>query len=205
MTGTDDASLQPAVAAEYLALADLLASASEDDWNTPSLCDGWRVREVIAHLTMPARYDQGAFMAELRARDFDFGRLSNEIAERDAHLATEDLVANLRADALLHWAPPEGGYHGALNHVAIHGLDVTVPLGIERRPSDETMRVVLDDLTAGGIHEHFGTVITGRKVEATDLHWSYGSGSLLRATAGDLALMLCGRTIPPGQREGEPL
>jgi hypothetical protein len=67
------------------------------------------------------------------------------------------------------------------------------------------MRVVLDDLTAGGIHEHFGTVITGRKVEATDLHWSYGSGSLLRATAGDLALMLCGRTIPPGQREGEPL
>ena len=62
---------------------------------------------------MPARYDQESFMAELRARDFDFGRLSNEIAVRDAQLATEELVANLRADTLLHWAPPEGGYHGS--------------------------------------------------------------------------------------------
>ena len=32
---TDDTSLQPAVAAEYLALADVLASVSAGDWDTP--------------------------------------------------------------------------------------------------------------------------------------------------------------------------
>ena len=42
---TDDADLQPAVAAEFLALADLLDPATEAQWDTPSLCAGWRVRE----------------------------------------------------------------------------------------------------------------------------------------------------------------
>jgi uncharacterized protein (TIGR03083 family) len=202
---TDDANLQPTVAAEYLALADTLDAATDAEWNSPSLCDRWRVREVIAHLTMPARYDQEAFMAELRARNFDFGRLSNEIAARDAQLPTDELGANLRSDVLLHWAPPEGGYHGALNHVVIHGLDATAPLGLQRRPPDETMRVILEDLTEGNGHAHFGTVITGRRLEANDLDWSYGSGSGLRGTATDLALTLCGRTLPPGRLEGEPL
>ena len=202
---TDDAALQPAVAAEYLALAGVLASASDADWDAPSLCEGWRVREVIAHLTMPARYDEQSFTAELRAHNFDFGRLSNEIAARDAQLKTEELVANLHAETLLHWTPPGGGYRGALNHVVIHGLDVTVPLGLERRPPDETMRVVLDDLTEGGVHEHFGTAIEGRRLEASDLDWSYGSGPTLRGAAADLALVLCGRTIPPGRFRGELL
>jgi hypothetical protein len=37
---------------------------------------------VVAHLTMPARYSEGAFIAELRDCDFDFTRLSNQIATR---------------------------------------------------------------------------------------------------------------------------
>lgn len=201
---TDDASLQPVVAAEFLALADLLESASDAQWDTSSLCEGWRVREVIAHMTMAARYPDEKFMAELRRYDFDFGRLSNEIASRDAVLPTNELMANLRSDTMQHWAPPGGGYHGALNHVVIHGLDVTVPLGVPRRSPDETIRIVLDDLTQGDVHARFGTSIEGRSLQATDLDWSYGSGSPLRGAAEDLALVLCGRILPPGRMEGEP-
>jgi uncharacterized protein (TIGR03083 family) len=202
---TDDASLQPLVAAECLALAAVLEGLTEDDWEIPSLCEGWRVREVVAHLTMPSRYDEDAFMAELHARDFDFGRASNEIAARDAELPTVQLLACLRSDALLHWTPPGGGYHGALNHAVIHGLDVTVPLEVERRPPDETMRTVLDDLTVGGVHAHFGTSITGRRLEASDLDWSHGSGRVLRGPAAELALLLCGRAVTPGRVTVEPL
>jgi uncharacterized protein (TIGR03083 family) len=190
-----DADLQTAVAAQFRTLADLLDSATEAQWDTPSLCAGWRVREVIAHMTMAARYTEEEFMAELRQRDFDFDRLSNEIASRDAELPTSELVAGLRSEVMQHWTPPGGGYHGALNHVVIHGLDVTVPLQVPRTSPDDTMRVVLDDLTAGGVHEHFGTHIDGC-LEATDLDWSYGSGRALRGTAEDIALVLCGRTVP---------
>src|ERR1700759_5730199 len=144
---TVDADLQPAVAAEFLALADLLDSATQAQWDTPSLCEGWRVREVVAHMTMAARYPEDQFMAELRRCDFDFGRLSNEIASRDAALPPGELVADLRSEVMRHWAPPGGGYQGALNHVVIHGLDVTVPLGLPRRSPDFTILSFLDDLT----------------------------------------------------------
>ena len=202
---TNDAGLQPAVAAEFLALAGLLDSAAVAQWDTPSLCAGWRVREVIAHMTMAARYSEEEFMAELRRCDFDFGRLSNELAARDAELPASELVASLRAEVMQHWTPPGGGWHGALNHVVIHGLDVTVPLGVPRRSPGATIRVVLDDLTAGGVHGHFGTSIEGRSLRATDLDWSYGSGPALHGPAGYLALELCGRTVPEGRLEGNPL
>ena len=201
----DDAYLHPAVAAEFLALADLLDGASDAQWDTPSLCEGWRVREVIAHLTMAARYSEDEFMIELRNCDFDFGRLSNRIASRDAELPANDLVASLRADVMHRWVPPGGGYHGALNHVVIHGLDMTVPLGMQRPLVEGTIRVVLDDLTEGGGHAHFGIDLDGRSLESTDLDWSYGSGPALRGAARDLALVICGRAIPDRRFEGEPL
>jgi uncharacterized protein (TIGR03083 family) len=202
---TDGAFLQPAVAAEFTSLAGLLASASGAQWDTWSLCAGWRVREVVAHLTMAARYPEQDFMAELQRYGFDFTRLSNEIAGRDANLPVDQLVACLRSEVMQHWTPPGGGYHGALNHVVIHGLDVTVPLGVPRRSPDETIRVVLDDLTRDGGHAHFGIAVDGRCLQATDLDWSYGSGTALRGTAGDLALALCGRAVPGGRLDGEPL
>jgi uncharacterized protein (TIGR03083 family) len=202
---TEDADLQPVVAAEFVALADLLDSATAAQWDTPSLCAGWRVREVVAHMTMAARYREDEFMAELRRCDFDFGRLSNEIAARDAGLPASEHVANLRSDVMQHWTPPGGGYHGALNHVVIHGLDITVPLGVPRRSPDGTIRIILDDLTRGGVHEHFGTNVEGRSLQATDLDWSYGSGPPLRGRAEELAVMLCGRILPAGRIDGEPL
>jgi uncharacterized protein (TIGR03083 family) len=153
-------------------------------------------------MTMPARYGEEEFMAELERCGFDFTRLSNEIATSDATLPAAELVANLRADALHHWTPPGGGYHGALNHVVIHSLDVTVPLGVPRRSPDETIRIVLDDLTEGAGHAHFGIEIHGRRLSATDLDWSYGSGSELRGPAEDLALVMCGRTVGDGRLEG---
>jgi uncharacterized protein (TIGR03083 family) len=109
---TDDAALQSVVAAEFVALADLLSAASVSEWDTPSLCEGWRVREVIAHLTMAARYTEEQFMAELGRYNFDFTRLSNEIATRDAELPVADLVASMRADTMHHWTPPAAGTTG---------------------------------------------------------------------------------------------
>jgi uncharacterized protein (TIGR03083 family) len=201
----DDAYLQPTVAAELTSLANLLDKASNAQWDTASLCAGWRVREVVAHMTMAARYPQEQFMAELQRCGFDFTRLSNEIAARDANLPSGELIANLRSEVMQHWAPPGGGYHGALNHAVIHGLDVTVPLGAPRLAPDETIRVILEDLTEGDVNARFGMDIAGRHLQATDLDWSFGAGPMLRGPAADLALAICGRSVAPGRLEGAPL
>ena len=146
MTTPTDTDLQRAVAAEFLALADLLDTLPDGGWDTPSLCDGWRVREVVAHLTMPARYSAAQFGAELRDCGGDFTRLSNRVASRDAALSRSTLVEGMRDEVMHRWTPPGGGYAGALNHVVIHGLDITVPLGVPRRSPGDTIRVLLDDL-----------------------------------------------------------
>src|SRR5690349_22550344 len=106
---TNDADLQPAVAAEFQALAGLLDSATGAQWDTWSLCAGWRVREVVAHMTMAARYSEAEFMAELQRYGFDFTRLSNEVAGRDAKLPTSQLVDCLRSEVMARWTPPGGG------------------------------------------------------------------------------------------------
>jgi uncharacterized protein (TIGR03083 family) len=202
---TDDADLQPALAKSFLDLADLLDSISDAEWDTPSLCEGWRVREVIAHLTMAARYSEEAFMTELRDCDFDFPLLSNRIAGRDANLLPAELVNDLRADIMQHWTPPGGGHIGALTHVVIHGLDITVALGVPRRSTDEAIVVVLENLTSGNGSAHFGVNVDARSLQATDLDWTYGTGPPLRGAAGDLALVLCGRSVPYAHLDGQPL
>ena len=81
-----DADVAAAIADEYCALAELFEATDPAVWDAPSLCEGWRTREVVAHMTMPARYSGPAFMAELEAAGGDFTRLSNTVAARDGAL-----------------------------------------------------------------------------------------------------------------------
>jgi uncharacterized protein (TIGR03083 family) len=196
--------LQAAVTAEFLRLAGLLEELPDSRWETPSLCAGWGIREVVAHLSMAVRYSASEFMAELEDCEGDFTRLSNRVATRDAALPAATLIGNLRDDVMHRWTPPGGGQAGALNHVVIHGLDITVPLGITERPPNETMQAVLDHLTHGGAHAYFGFDLAGLRLETTDLEWSFGSGAPLRGTAADLALHICGRTVPASVVRNQP-
>lgn len=195
-----DGDLQQAAASELLELAALLEGTSDDGWDAPSLCEGWRVREVVAHLTVPARYSAEQFGAELSALGGDADRLANELADRDQALGPVALVADLRSEAVLGWHPP-GHRVGAVSHAVIHGLDVTVPLGAGRRPPDDTLECVLDDLASGGSHVSFGVELAGVRLEATDLDWAFGEGTTVRASAAGLVLWLCGRELEPGLTE----
>src|SRR5437588_12757170 len=110
---TNDADLQPAVAAEYLALADLLASATDTQWDAPSLCAGWRVREVVAHMTMPFRYSTPRFLGEMVRSGGNFARMADRVARRDARAPIGELLAGWRSNEDSPWQPPGGGLEGA--------------------------------------------------------------------------------------------
>lgn len=193
---TTDAELTALVRQGYQELADLLEGFRVERWDEPSLCEGWRVREVVAHMTMPVRYDQAAFMAELEAAGYDFTKLSNTVAARDSSLPTETFVAQLRDGTMASWTPPEGGAMGALSHLVIHGLDVTVALDVPRPFPDESVVTILDELTEGGKNVHFGTDLEGCAFEATDLDWRFGTGPAQRAPADRILVHLCGRRVP---------
>jgi uncharacterized protein (TIGR03083 family) len=191
--------LQPLVGDSYARLADSLEQLDPGAWDSPSLCEGWRVREVIAHVTMPARLTAEQFGAELTAVNGDFQLLSDTIATRDSGLPIAEQLANLRSPVLAAWQPPGGGEIGALNHAVVHGLDVTNALQLPRACSEATARVILDSLTEGGIAARFGVNLDGVRLEATDLDWSWGSGRAVSASAAELISLLGHRTLPDGR------
>ncbi len=187
--------LQDLVGDSYRRLADQLR---DQDWDHPSLCVGWRVRELIAHVTMPARYTAEQFGLELATANGDFTLLSNLMAARDGELSVAELLADLSSPVLAGWQPPGGGALGALNHVVVHGLDATNALGLPRACSDEAARIILDELAGGGA-ERFGVQLAGLRLVASDLDWQFGSGRTITGGAGELISLACHRTLSDGR------
>ncbi len=181
---------------QFRSLADELERQGEAIADQPSLCDGWTVANVVAHVTMAARYDPAAFGKELEAAGFDFDALSNTVAHRDGQLPLSKLLADLRSDTMATWIPPGGGGIGALSHVVIHSLDITVPNSLARTVDDAAIALVLRAMTEGGLAERFGRTAKGHLLVATDLDFTSGHGSPIRATAADLVLALANRPRP---------
>jgi uncharacterized protein (TIGR03083 family) len=202
--GTETGTAQE-IATEYQALADLLERGGPAVWDAPSLCEGWRTREVVAHMTVPARYDGPAFMAELEASGGDFTSLSNMMAARDGALPEAALLADLRSPVLHAWQPPGGGEEGALVHCVIHVLDIVEAIPLGRRLPEACIRPVLGLVApeGTGTPNLFGVDLRDVELRADDLDWSSGSGALVTGSAQVLALLACGRLLPPGRLRGE--
>ena len=182
------------VAAELSELADLLAALPAAAWDAPSLCPGWRVREVVAHLTLPMHASAPVVVLGLLRARLRWDVLADRRARLDAARQTpEQLLAALRAPRMQAWTPPGGGATGALIHAVIHGLYITEALNLDRRPPAARTRIVLDGLTAPRSLSHFGVALQGLQLRAEDLDWSYGIGRPVSAPALDLALILSGR------------
>jgi uncharacterized protein (TIGR03083 family) len=192
------------IAAERRELAEVLMDLPVERWDDDSLCAGWRVREVVAHMTMQYRYSGAKVMWELARSGGSFNRMLDRCARRDtAVLSTEELTALLRDNAEHPWKPPRGGYEGALTHDVVHGLDFTLPLGVDRRVPEERLRPVLEGLASPQGLKFFGVTLDGVSLRADDLEWSHGSGSPVTGAAQDMVMLLTGRRLPPGHLEGE--
>ena len=205
MSTITESELPVKIAAERRELARVLSDLPASAWDAQTLCAGWRVREVLAHVTMPFRYSAARFAAELARSGGRFNAMSDRIARRDAAaVSAADLVSVMQDNATNPWKPPGGGYLGALTHDVIHGLDITVALGLDRRVPEDRLRTVLAAVTGPKSQKFFGTDLAGIALHAEDLDWSLGSGVPMSGQAQDLALVLCGRTLPPGHLHGEP-
>ncbi|KUL55505.1 hypothetical protein ADL22_01060 [Streptomyces sp. NRRL F-4489] len=198
------AGIRAAIAAERRELADLFDTLRTDQWNERSLCAGWRVREVAAHMTMGFRLSLPATLGELAKARGSLHRMTDRVARRDAAAhSTTALAAFLRDNAHHPWTPPVGGLAAALGHDVVHGLDITVALGLDRRVPEDRLRILLDGIRPSGL-KFFGADLDGVRLCAEDLDWSYGSGAPVSGTAQDLLLLAYGRRLPAGKLQGAP-
>ncbi|MEU7898259.1 maleylpyruvate isomerase family mycothiol-dependent enzyme [Nonomuraea sp. NPDC049152] len=197
--------IRAAIAAERRDLAAVLAGLSPEQWDEPTLCAGWRVREVVAHLTMAFRYSLPKVGLGILMARGDFNKAADRFARRDAGKMTpEQLTTSLSRNANHPWKPPVGGYEGALAHDLIHGLDITVPLGLDRKVPEDRLRPVLPGEPSDRSVAFFGVDLDGVEFRADDLDWTFGAGTPVHGSAQDLLLAICGRKLPPGRLLGAP-
>jgi uncharacterized protein (TIGR03083 family) len=185
--------------AERERLVALLTDIDPEQWDAPSLCAGWRVREVVAHITFPFRTGPLRFLAGLAAARFSFNRYSDTAARRDAsRMSADELLGSLRDNIRHPWQPPRGGQAGALSHDVIHGLDITEPLGLPAAPPDRVAIVLANTDTNARSLAYFGVDLTGHTLRATDADVELGTGdNIVDLRAKDILLTVTGRLPLP--------
>ncbi|MFJ2865845.1 maleylpyruvate isomerase family mycothiol-dependent enzyme [Kitasatospora sp. NPDC087314] len=191
------------IAAERRELAEVFTALTPDQWNAPSLCVGWRVREVAAHMSTGFRYSTARTLADLLRAGGSLHRMTDRVARRDAAALTDGQLAAALADHAEHpWRPPVGGRIAALGHDVVHGLDITVALGLPSRLPQPRVTALLATVSRRSLR-FFGARLDGVRLRATDTGWSHGGGpALVEGRAEHLLLLTYGRHLPSGLLTG---
>jgi uncharacterized protein (TIGR03083 family) len=177
---------------EFEASFDLASRLTDDQWNAPSLCPGWTVRDVVVHL---AYHTHRSGLKEV---------LPN--LEKTTAMMVERENASSR-DGLLRWlssrpAPTERKSRGTVAELVIHQQDIRRPLGLPRDYPEDALRSCLDLCTtrSGNLFVIDRRFRLGRGIRlvTTDLAWTLGKGPEVRGTAEDILMAIAGRrTVLP--------
>lgn len=192
------------IAAERLRLAGRLAKLTPAQWEAPSLCEGWRVRDVLAHLVWPLETSMAKIVAKVVLSGFSFDKVAAQAAKDDGRPPTA-MLGVLRTKAESRFKPPGAGAQAPLTDVLVHGLDIRRPLGLDLDVDHRALRVTLDYLLTKTATKGFvkSGVPEGLLFDATDVDWSGGAGLRVTGRAEDLLLALTGRRSVLGLLHGD--
>jgi len=186
---------------ERLSLADLFDDLSPQEWETPSLCAGWRVRDVAAHLTLSQMGLFPAVVAAVRARG-NFNRMVHDTAVRQARLPVREYAPRLRAMAGSRRKAPGVSHLEPLIDVLVHGQDIAIPLGRPRPVPKEAAMAAADRVWPDLFPWRAARKLGGFRFAATDCSWTAGAGQLVEGPIAAILLLLTGRNAALSQLSG---
>ncbi len=191
-----------ATCAQRRRLLDTLERLDDAGWDTPSLCDGWRVREVIGHLTSTLETPFWKTMVNLvRYRGFD--NWADRAARELAALPTADLLARYRSVAEARFAPPGIGPIAPLTDVQVHTRDIERPLGLASTLDPVAVTTSLGYVCGGRARGFIPAErIDALRFVADDVDWSIGTGDEVRGPAETILLAVCDRPQVAGELTG---
>jgi uncharacterized protein (TIGR03083 family) len=176
------------------------------DWERPSLCDGWRVRDVVGHIlygnemalsTLPFRLARYGFSSDRSGKAYSIARAEGR--------SPAELVAAF--DGRDPWAgtcrvfPPRLTLLDRL----VHHQDIRRALGHRRDIPDERLVAALEaSPTLGSV---FGAKrrTRGLRLEAPDVDWSWGSGPVVTGPGEAVLMAVLGRGQALADLGGEGL
>lgn len=184
----------PMIEADRRALAEYLSGLSSEEWNRQSLCAGWSVADVAAHMLVIPTVSKGTTFINFLGSGFNLDKFSDKMIKRIRSEKTPEQMAAAMADsASSRNVPPGLKPMGVLTETLVHSGDISEGAG---RP----LAFPPDHYAAGleylkDVQPVLGTMerIAGLRISATDADWSHGDGPLVEGPAQYLALAITGR------------
>ena len=189
------------VDSERSALADILEALPDDAWRTPSLCDGWTVRDVAAHLTF-----SHAGLRDLLGPAVRAGFRYN-VAVRDAAvrcpLGHDQIIDTLRGFVGSRRKVPGVSEREPLLDVLVHTQDICLPLDIDHPMPADAAVVALERVIWWSRRVPLGPRLRDVHLVATDETWEWGAGRRIEGPVRWLLLAASGREMAHQHLSGE--
>ena len=182
-------------------IQDLLALKTQQ-WTTPSLCPGWDIHAVLAHLVNDAKTTPIGFVSRLIAAGFNFDRINASGIARERSTDPDQTLVhfqNVRSRTTSAPAP----LATRLVEVFVHGEDIRRPLGIDHEYPVAEVATALryqakTSVKLGGGKER----LEGLRLIATDTVFDEGVGKEVHGAAIALLLAVSGRPVHTGELTG---
>ncbi len=196
------------IRSERLALIDYVETLTPEEWATPSLCRGWTVQDVAAHLAWAPAVSATEALAELLRAGFRPNKFNADSAVRWSRRGTAAILDQLRTNAANGAKPLGVPRDAALVDAVVHSLDIRRPLGQPRSIPQEAFGPAADFcvgtrwpasvMVGGSVRRR----IEGLRLVAEGLDWSWGDGPEVRASGEALILVLTGRPVATDELNG---
>jgi len=182
----------PAIHAERKALATDLHDLTAEQWDTPSLCSQWTVRDVLAHMTSAATLTPPAFFGKLISSGFSFDKVQESGVAAQRGSSPADTLA--RFDGVLTSVKhPPGPTATWLGETIVHAEDIRRPLAIKHSYPTGAVVAVADFYQGSNLLIGSKRRISGLALLATDTEWSHGTGPEVAGPILSLVMAMTGR------------
>lgn len=179
--------------AERRDLLELLDGLSDAHWDAPTLCNGWAVRDLVAHVISYDEVGAAGLAKQAVQGSFRLSKINSigvaRLRDASPDVLRQAVARNLRPSGLT----TAFGGRIALLDALIHHQDVRRPLGLPPRVvPPERLRVALNfALWAPPIRG--ARRLRGVRVAATDLNWKFGAGPDACGTGEAVLMVMAGR------------
>jgi uncharacterized protein (TIGR03083 family) len=185
------------------ALVTLLEDLSEEEWSQPSLCDGWTVRQVAAHLALQNTTWSNMPRAVLDlVRHGGMNGAIHAMACRHGALPVEVIVSEIRARIGV-WRPlPTLTFRETAIDYLVHGQDIAIPVGRSLQTPPGLAVIAADRVWSRSRMFHARKRLARYRLVADDARWAVGQGHEVSGPIGALLLLLTGRVAALPQLSG---
>jgi len=181
-----------------------LRSLTPEQWDAPSLCDGWPVRDVAGHMITGVGMSLPTVLVKTARAGFNINKASARAGKEAGSRPTDELTTALASTTELSGFAKVLGYAKLVPDITIHHEDIRRAVGLTpHEVPAERMKFSLSTLRkdTGPLKAKKRT--SGLRFVATDLDWAEGEGPEVRGPALSLLLAMGGRSVAIDECEGD--